>query len=61
MSTTRFEHPISGRYNETVAVLDDGRRMTVDTQYGVVIPHVGYSLDGVDVCLLYTSSEPTRH
>ena len=33
-----YEYPSSGRGSETVAVLADGRRMTVDTQYGVIIP-----------------------
>jgi hypothetical protein len=45
MIATTYEYPASERYNETVAVLPDGRRMTVDTQYAVVLPH-GDHADG---------------
>ena len=34
----RYEHMISGRYNETLAILDDGRRIVVNTQYGICLP-----------------------
>ena len=34
----RYEHTINGRYNETLAILDDGRRIIVNTQYGICLP-----------------------
>jgi len=37
MATT-YEYPVSGRYNETVAILDDGRKCVVNTQYETVSP-----------------------
>lgn len=36
---TTHQHTASGRQNETVAVLDDGRVVTINTQYGAVLPH----------------------
>lgn len=41
----RYDYPHSGRYNETVAITDDGREYLVDTQYGVVQP-LGRHTDG---------------
>lgn len=37
MST--YDYPTSGNYSETRATLDDGRVVTVDCQYAVVLPH----------------------
>lgn len=34
-----YDYPASRQYNETVATMEDGRVMTVDTQYAVVLPH----------------------
>jgi hypothetical protein len=36
---TTYQHTASGRYNETMATLDDGRMVTINTQYGSVLPH----------------------
>ena len=36
---TTYEHPTDGAYAETRATLDDGRVVTVNTQYAVVLPH----------------------
>lgn len=33
-----YENHVSGRHNMTVATLEDGRVMSVDLQYGVVLP-----------------------
>ena len=43
MIAEKYEYPSNGIYNETVAVMDDGRRYTVDTQYGGVYPHGEHS------------------
>jgi acetone carboxylase gamma subunit len=42
-----YEYPTNGQYAETVAVLQDGRRVTVNTQYAVVLPH-GKHADNCD-------------
>ena len=44
---TSYEYPMSGEYAETVATLEDGRVVTVDTQYAVVLPH-GKHADNCD-------------
>ena len=31
--TIRYEYPVGGEYNQTVAILEDGRRMWINTQY----------------------------
>lgn len=45
---TTYSYPISGQYNETVATLDDGREITIDTQAGICRPwphaHKGCSM-----------------
>jgi hypothetical protein len=33
-----YEYPVNGASNETLAILDDGRRCVVNTQYGTVSP-----------------------
>ena len=35
----KYDHPMNGQYNETVATLEDGRMMTINTQYNVVCPN----------------------
>lgn len=35
--TTRYEYPVDGGYADTVAVLDDGRRLWINTQYSEVL------------------------
>ena len=35
---TRYEHTINGRYNETIAILADGREMVINIQYGTIHP-----------------------
>lgn len=42
-----YDYPINGLYNETVATLDDGRVVTINTQYAVVLPH-GKHADNCD-------------
>ena len=34
-----YEYPMGGQYAETVATLEDGRVVTIDTQYACVSPH----------------------
>ncbi|NUQ71697.1 MAG: hypothetical protein HUU17_12880 [Chthonomonadales bacterium] len=41
----KYEYPITGAYNETTATLDDGRVVTVNTQYGVVLSHGSHKAD----------------
>lgn len=38
-TAAKYDYPASGHYAETVATLKDGRVVTVDTQYGAVLPH----------------------
>ena len=40
-----YDYPANGAGGETVATLADGRTMTIDTRYGVVLPH-GQHADG---------------
>lgn len=49
MSTmpTNYKHPLGGAYNETIAIFADGRKATVNTQYGAVILH-GHHADDCD-------------
>lgn len=42
---TTYSHPANGAYNETTATLDDGRVMTVNTQYNAVLPHGKHAAD----------------
>jgi hypothetical protein len=49
MSTT-YEHPMSGPKSETVATLDDGRVLTINTQYAVVLPHGKHAANCDQVC-----------
>lgn len=44
---TTYRYPASRMYNETVATLEDGRVVTINTQYGVVLPH-GQHADDCD-------------
>ena len=44
---TSYAYPINGLYNETVATLDDGRVVTINTQYAAVLPH-GKHADNCD-------------
>lgn len=32
----RYEYPANGAYNETIAILEDGRKLIVNTQYKAV-------------------------
>jgi len=41
----KYEHTMTGQYNETIAIIDDGRRISVDTQYGMCAP-LGKHADG---------------
>lgn len=36
ITTATYEHPVNGAYNETVAILSDGRKAWINTQYGSV-------------------------
>jgi hypothetical protein len=40
-----YEYPTSGQYAETVATLEDGRVVTIDTQYACVLPHGNHTAD----------------
>jgi hypothetical protein len=40
-----YDYPVGGQYAETVATLADGRVVTVDTQYAVVLPHGKHRAD----------------
>lgn len=42
-----YDYPMGGQYAETVATLEDGRVVTVDTQYACVLPH-GKHADNCD-------------
>lgn len=42
-----YDYPTSRQYNETTATLEDGRVVTVNTQYGLVLPH-GQHADDCD-------------
>lgn len=44
-TASKYEHTISGAYNETVATLEDGRIVTVNTQYSAVLPHGQHASD----------------
>jgi len=44
-SAEKYEYPIGGQYNETVALLADGRTVTVNTQYTCVVPHGNHAED----------------
>ena len=57
-----YEYPMGGQYNETVATLDDGRKVWICTQYGTA--DVRHSTECAiskqtgccpKACLLYTS------
>jgi len=41
----RYDYPLGGQYNETVATLSDGRVVTIDTQYACVLPHGNHKAD----------------
>jgi len=41
----KYEYPMSGAYAETIATLDDGRVVTINTQYAVVLPHGEHAED----------------
>ena len=51
-----YEYPMGGQYAETVGTLEDGRVVTIDTQYACVLPHGTHKadcdLDGIDVAAL---------
>ena len=38
MQIIGYEHTVDGQYNQTIALLADGRRMMVNRQYGTVSP-----------------------
>lgn len=40
-----YEHPITGGYAETVATLEDGRIVTINTQYAIILPHGDHAAD----------------
>ena len=40
-----YEYPESGASNETVAVLEDGRRIAIDGQYNVASPYGQHAAD----------------
>ena len=40
-----YEYPMDGQYAETVATLEDGRVVTIDTQHACVLPHVNHKAD----------------
>lgn len=40
-----YEHPITGGYADTVATLEDGRIVTINTQYDIVLPHGDHAAD----------------
>jgi hypothetical protein len=44
-SAESYSYPMSGAYAETIATLRDGRICTVNTQYGVVLPHGEHAED----------------
>lgn len=44
-SAARYDHPAGGQYAETMATLADGRVVTVNTQYAIVLPHGRHSAD----------------
>lgn len=46
----KYEHTMSGAYNETIATLEDGRVVAVNTQYGAVLPHGKHAEDCEQVC-----------
>ena len=63
---TSYEYPPSGAYNETVAILEDGRRLWIDTQYATVdVEHATDCAKMVaqrsksNVCEAYSASRST--
>jgi hypothetical protein len=42
---TAYSYPQNGQYNETIATLDDGRVVTINTQYACVLPHGDHAED----------------
>jgi hypothetical protein len=40
-----YEYPMGGQYVETVGTLEDGRVVTIDTQYACVLPHGNHKAD----------------
>lgn len=50
MKVERYEHAASGGYADTVAVLADGRRLEINTQYSIISPLVAHSATCDQVC-----------
>jgi len=42
---TKYDYPAGGASNETVATLDDGRKLSINTQYSVVMPLGDHAAD----------------
>ena len=40
-----YDYPMGGQYAETVGTLEDGRVVTIDTQYACVLPHGNHKAD----------------
>ena len=40
-----YDYPMGGQYADTVGTLEDGRVVTVDTQYRLVLPHGPHKVD----------------
>jgi hypothetical protein len=40
-----YDHPMGGQYAETVGTLEDGRVVTIDTQYACVLPRGNHKAD----------------
>ena len=51
-----YTHPITGQYNETVATLEDGRKIVVNTQYEHLGPLGSATLDGIDTAALISDA-----
>lgn len=43
-----YDYPANWAYNETIAILADGREYNINTQYGKISPLGNATLDGVD-------------
>lgn len=40
-----YDYPMDGQYAETVATLEDGRVVTINTQHACVLPHGNHASD----------------
>lgn len=47
-----YDYSPSGQYNVTIATLEDGRRIGIDTQYGMCWGCYDATLDGIDQAAL---------